>query len=963
MTDMSAERWRRIQALLDDALDLAPDAVGPFLDARCGDDAELRAAVDRLLRAHERSEGFLDSPAAEFAAPLLASEIDRDGGRGERDAHAADPTATVAAGARIGAYRIVRELGRGGMGTVFLAERADGQFEHRVALKLVRRAFAAAAAADDDGARRFVEERRILASLNHPAIARLYDGGVTDVGSPYFVMEYVEGVRIDRYADRRGLGVEDRLRLFLQVCDAVQYAHRSLVVHRDLKPSNILVTEDGTVKLLDFGIAKVLEAGEGADGTDRPDGAAAPVPAAAGGDRGRRGAVDAGTRTGLRPMTPAYASPEQVRGEPVSTASDVYALGALLYALLTGRSPHRITGRSARDVERAVLEDTPAPPSVAVTESGEDADRARLARRLRGDLDAIVLEALRKEPERRYGTVERLAADVRRHLAGLPVTARADSRLYRIRKFVRRHRVAVGTAALFVLALAGFSAVTAAQASWIRVQAEELAVERDRAEEVSDFLVEIFGASDPGQARGDTITALALLERAAERIERELADQPRRRADLLAVMGRVYRNLGRYDRAEPLVASALALRRETVGPGHPDVAESLNDLGVLAIYRGRPDEAERLIREALELHRAADDEPGEALATTLNNLGGVLHQRGELDAAEPFYREAVEIRRRLLGDEHPDLATNLENLGGLVEQRGDPAGADTLYRAALEIRRRALGDDHPDVARSLNSLGALEIRRGRPSDGVPYLREAVEIGRRVLGSEHPSLAQWLNNLAAAHERAGDLDVAEPLYRESLAMKRALLGEDHPSVATSLNNLGLILRARGDLDEAEPLLTRSLEVRRTVYGDRHPTVATALNNLGALAADRGRLAEAESYYRDALALREALLPDTHPNVATSALGLGTVLLDRGEPTAAEPLLRRAVEIRRTAFDPGHWRTADAEVALGAALSALGRTAEADSLLMAGYDALRTARGDDDPRTREARERLDRHRRAT
>ncbi|HEX7050199.1 MAG TPA: serine/threonine-protein kinase [Longimicrobiales bacterium] len=962
MADGSVERWRSVQALFDAALDLPPDEVERWLDARCGTDPELRAEVERLLHASDRTGGFLDAPAAEFAAPLLAREPEL----------AAPPTA---AGTRIGPYRIVRELGHGGMGTVFLAERADGHFEHRVALKRVRHAFAT-----EDRVRRFVEERQILASMSHPEIARLLDGGVAADGTPYLVMEYVDGEPIDRYCDARRLPVEARLRLFERVCRAVQYAHGNLVVHRDLKPSNILVTADGAVKLLDFGIAKVL-----ARGADE-----APAMSL--------------THAGLRPMTPEYASPEQVRGDVVSTATDVYALGALLYTLLAGRPPHGARGRTLREIEAAVLETEPEPPSAVVARAakrataaakaatgsagaaeGVDAapsdaaggaaagdaaggvahargtDPIRLARRLRGDLDNIVLKALRKEPERRYATAEQLAADIHRHLAGLPVTARADTWRYRTRKFVRRHRVGTAAAAAFTLLLAGAATVTSVQASRIRAQAGELTLERDRAEEISDFLVDVFQASDPGESRGDTITALALLDRAADRIDRELAGQPLRQAEFMTVMARVYQNLGRYDRADTLALRAYELRWRVYGGDHVDVAESLNMLGVLAVYQARLDEAERRFRAALEMRRRLHGGETEEIATLLNNLGGVFHRRGDLDQAAAYYARAIEIRRRLHGGDDPDLAMNLVNLGGVRALQRAYDAADSLYRAGLAMQRRALGADHPNVINTLNNLGTLRIRRGDPEAAVAPLREALERARRVLPQTHPLLPQIMNNLGAALERTGDLDAAEPLYRDALALKRATLGDHHPTIATALNNLGLLLRAKGELDEAEPLLRESLALRRELYGDRHPEVARALANLAALESDRGHAAIAERLYRQALTLRRELLGDSHPDVARTALALGLLLHRRGDDAAAEPLLREAVAIRRAQPSSAPaWRLAEAESALGACLSALGHPDEAEPLLVRSYDVLRATRGAAAPETRRARERLDEHR---
>ncbi len=483
---LTPERWKRVESVLDAALELDPALRPDYLMTSCQGDLELRAEVERLLHSCARAEGLLAGAAPAAFGALLQSPGDEAIPEG-----------------RIGPYRVLGVAGRGGMGVVYLAERADDQYRKRVALKLLRRGLD-----DPHLVRRFLEERQILAALDHPHIARLLDGGVTSDGLPWFALEYVEGEPIDRSCDRRRLPVEQRLRLFLAVCDAVQYAHRNLVVHRDLKPSNILVTPVGKVKLLDFGVAKLLAGGEAPDTTL--------------------------TRAGWRAMTPEYASPEQVRGEPVTVASDVYSLGVVLYQLLAGQRPYRLRNRVPNEIERVVLEEQPGPPSAAAARGDAEAAGARgttsdrLRRRLAGDLDLIVLQALRKEPERRYPTVDRLASDLRRHLQGLPVSAAPDRWHYRARKFARRHLVGVSAAIGFVLLLAGFAALTG-------LQSARTARERDRAERVSAFLTELLRSPDPFRGRGAAITVREVLDSAVQRLPRELGRQPGLQADLLGL--------------------------------------------------------------------------------------------------------------------------------------------------------------------------------------------------------------------------------------------------------------------------------------------------------------------------------------------------------------------------------------------------------------------------------------------
>ena len=582
---------------------------------------------------------------------------------------------------QVGAYRVVRRIAEGGMGTVFEAHRADDVFAKRVALKVCAATLVGETVRD-----RFRRERQILARLEHPGIARILDGGTTRAGSPYFVMEYVDGLALDRYADEHRLGLEERLRIFCNVCEAVAHAHRNLVVHRDLKPSNILVDSTGCAKLLDFGIAKVL-----AEGTE-----AAPAEA---------------TRTLFRVMTPEYAAPEQVRGDPVTTATDVYALGVVLYELVTGQRPYRVTRSAPSEWEHAILEQEPVRPSAraanrAATGDGEARDRAtaiglqprQLRRRLRGDLDRIVLKALQKEPERRYASAEALAADIRRHLEGLPVSAHGDALTYRVRKFVRRHRVGVAAAALLFLSLiAGLVGTTTAERRATR--------EARKAEAVKDFLKTLFSASDPAQAQGKERTAKQLLQDGARRIETELKDQPDVQSEVARLIANVYLQLGEYDRALPLLRTDLERRRRLDGPRSLAVAESLTQ------------------------------------------IGNVQSEQGRFEEAGPMYEEALSIRRSRSAERTPEVANLIWCLAAIKSSRNDYAGAEAMYKQALAIYGETKGEESLEAAQVRNSLGILYFLQGR-------LSEAVVLGRRVAawdqshyGPDHPDTIVVRFNLA------------------------------------------------------------------------------------------------------------------------------------------------------------------------------------------------------------------------
>nr|MBA2670026.1 serine/threonine protein kinase [Gemmatimonadota bacterium] len=766
----------------------------------CAGDGELQAEVERWLRSCERADGFLEQPAAEFAAGLIVEADNETGG---------------AAPERIGPYRILHEAGHGGMGAVYLAERADDQFRQRVALKLVRGGLHS-----EYLVRRFREERQILASLDHPNIARLLDGGVTAEGLPFFAMEFVEGTPIDRFSDEKQLSVEQRLELFLKVCGAVQYAHRNLVVHRDLKPSNILVTHEGEPKLLDFGIAKLLS----------------------------RDPEAALTQAGMRMLTPEYASPEQIRGEPVNTASDVYSLGVLLYELLAGTPPHRRGTRTSRELEQRVLEREPERPSVAVlrAEVPEQVSRARgavpskLSRHLRGDLDTVVLKAMHREPQRRYATAEQFAADVRRHLDGMPVGARPDTPAYRVRKFVQRHRWGVAGAAAFVLLLLGFSTVTAVQAARIREDARRIAVERDRAQQGEAFLLGLFAQSDPFQGRGNAVSVRELLDTGVSKLSEEMANRPEIRARMFLAIGRAYyglgesdraillmdssytllrtlhgetdpvataaanqlanvlRSAGRYDVAANLYQRILAARRQQYGNQSPEVARSLNGLALVLLMQGRSVEAEALLRDALVIDRKDAAEEPAHLAQTLNNLGHVLRDQGKMAAAEAAHRESLSGRRAQWGPEHFEVSVSLSNLAGVLRDRGDYIGADTLYRHALDLRRRLVGETHPDLAYDRAGYALLLHRRGELQASERVYRQALEVQLRALPSGHPLTATTLTRLGRLlldMNRPGD---ARPLLEEAIATRRQVLVPGHWQIAEAEHalNAARTLCARG-----------------------------------------------------------------------------------------------------------------------------------------------------------------------
>jgi tetratricopeptide (TPR) repeat protein/predicted Ser/Thr protein kinase len=916
MTRITPDRWSQVDALFDEAFELDTADRAAFL-ARIGtEDPALRDEVAALLAAAGRAGSFLEVPAAAEAAAVLLEE---DAGP---SASAAPPFRQPGPGDRIGRYRIERLLATGGMGSVYLAERADGQFDQQVALKLIRRGLDA-----DDILARFLRERQILARLVHPNIAQLLDGGVAEDGQPYFCMEYVEGEPLAEYCDRNRLDIPARLELFMQVCEAVQFAHQNLVVHRDLKPSNTLVTPDGRVKLLDFGIAKVLHEEE-ADVADA-------------------------TRVGLRVMTPDYAAPEQVRGDPVTTATDVYALGAMLYELVSGHPAHRLARYTAAEVEREICEQEPLPPSTVVTRDdtrpvrgrtteltpatvshvrGTTADRLR--RQLRGDLDAIVLQALQKDPSRRYASAEALLQDLRRYRAGLPVTARRVTFAYRLDRFVRRHAVAVAAAALVLTSLlAGFGSTL-----W---QARVAAAEAAKAREVSAFLASLFEVADPDLANADRITARELLETGARRIETELRGQPAVQADMLALLGEIHRKLGLFERADSLLEHALTLRTQLHGAAHADVAASLAALGSLRADQGRHEDAERLLREALAIRRARLGAGHSDVARGMRELSTVLSTLGSFDEAEALQRRALEANRRRYGPRHAEVALDLANLSSVLSGRGDHEGAIAAAREVLAIRTDVLGDNHLETATAMNNLAILLSDAGEYEEAETLYRYVLDFDIERLGEVHPYTAAVMNNLAGILQQKGELGEAEALYRRALAIDIELFGEQHPSVATVLNNLGFVLRDAGKLEASESAFRDALAMFRAIFGEEHPSVGTAHAVLASTVHRRGRLAEADSLYDQALDRLRRAFPDGHPRTAAALTGRGRLLLDRGDAQAAESALREALTLREATFGGDDPVTADVRRLLGAALTVLGRFDEAEPLLLSA-DAILAGR---------------------
>jgi serine/threonine-protein kinase len=846
--------------------------------------------------------------------------------------HEDEAASSTPIGSYVGHYRLVSEIGRGGMAAVYAAERADGEFDQHVAIKLLRRGLDT-----EEVVRRFLAERQILSGLEHPHIARVIDGGATAEGRPYLVMERVTGEPITAWADHHRLSVKERLTLFLQVTSAVEFAHRRLIVHRDIKPSNVMVDEHGMAKLLDFGIAKLLD----------PEGS---------------GGIDVLTRTGVRTLTPAYASPEQVRGDPVTTSSDVYQLGVLLYMLMSGRRPFEAHGA---DLENAITKGSPSRPSVAVPAEphGDEPQPTAIAaarqttpdglrRALRGDLDAIVLNALRTEPERRYGSVGDLADDIRRYLARQPVLARPDTLTYRSRRFVTRHPAFAAGVGAFVIAAGVYVATLRSHAERLEAERDRARTEAAKATQVSDFLMDLFRINDPDWNQGETLTAADLLER-GEAAAGQLVGQPAVHAMMLDVIAQMHTLLGRYDRAEPLFRQALATARNLDQEANAELGFMLDRLGDLLQRTGRYDEAEHLLGEAIDVARALGDSALEADAHT--DLGHSLVARGSYLDAEAAYRRALELRRAFLGERHDRTAIALHNLALALEEQERFAEADSLYRNALEIQRAGLDPGDTQIGLTLTTLARLTTKRGRHEDAEPLLREALEITRERLGPEHPRVGLIYNELGMTSFRRRDLVGAAENFRQSLAINEARLGPGHPEVAVGLNNVAYIMMEQGELAESVPLRRRALAIASASLGDSHENTGVYAFNLGNVLDRLEQDGEAMLHYRTSIEILGRALPEEHPLTTRPKLALGALLLADGRASEALPLLRAVVAARTTAAEPPP-AIGEAESVLGACLVALGSLEEGRKLLEAGLEKLEQALGPDARLAREARDRL-------
>ncbi|MEM7052467.1 MAG: serine/threonine-protein kinase [Acidobacteriota bacterium] len=875
---------RRVDALLCELLDLPAERRSQRLDEVCAGDQGLHEAVSSLLAAAESTDSLLRSGGA----------LPRGSGEG------------LAIGTVLGRYRVLREIGRGGMGVVYLADRADGHFDQRAAVKVL--SFRA-----DGAEERFARERQILADLEHPGIARLLDGGVTAEDRPYLVMEHVDGVPIDRYCREQELDCRARVELLLEVCAAVQAAHRQLVVHRDLKPSNILVTAEGRIKLLDFGIAKLLD-----------DPSMAPK-------------AETSTWTSAAFLTPQYASPEQVLGRAVTVASDVYQLGMLAFELLVGCRPYETTGATAAEVEKRICHQPASRPSEArrALPAAEVTPGLPTSQELRGDLDTIVLEALRKEPERRYESVGRLRDDLRSYLRGLPVSARPDSWHYRLRKFIARNPLPVTTAvaavALITFLVVNFTLQLARERDQTKAALERAEQQRQLAERrnresiaVEDFLIGLFDVSDPtlSGAAGRDLTAVEILHRGVEDLRRSAVQGARSRSRLLTATGRIYSNLELFDEAGGLLEEALelvdeepgdqrlrrayvlvevgdhlyqsgktseavaplrealALRRQALPPDHERVAAAATRLANVLQADGQIEESARLAMEALGIMEGLDGPPPEQFSMLLILIGYSKIRLGEMVEAEAFLQRALEHSRRHFEASSAQHIQVIEGLALVFVGKGDYEAAIPLLQSALQSHTETLGPQSFKVAVTQQSLASCFVGLGNLTEAMELTGKALATVEAIAGPRSRAALGLRHNLASQRLDSGDAAGAEADFRRLRVLQQEVLLPSHELHGVSLGDLGRALMAQGKDEEAENVLLQSLHQIEEHFGPRGQFITHTLLNLGRLYRRQGRFEEAETHLHRAHEIRRETMAADSPELEEVAEELRRLRLERG-----------------------------------------------------------------------------------
>jgi eukaryotic-like serine/threonine-protein kinase len=878
------KRWVLIRDLFDRATELPTHERRAFIDQSSGDDLELRDEVLSLL-----------------VSDRLHRKRILTGAFGELVEDTADWQRRKLIGSTVGNYSILDLLGHGGTGTVYLATLADGDDLSRYAIKIVH-----AAAECGDAHLRFQAEKQILAKLNHPHIARLFDAGDTYDGYPYVVMDYVDGIPIDKYCDAHQLSVKDRLKLFLNVCSAVEFAHQHLVIHRDIKPSNILVTVDGVPKLLDFGIAKLLEA--------TPDLPQLPL-----------------TRMNLQMLTPDYASPEQIRGERLTTASDVYALGVLLYELLTGQRPHKAVTTSQLDLEKSICLSVTERPSSLVSRdfkstaihTGEQllghvavkrgTSLSSLRRDLAGDLDAITLHALRKDPAQRYPSVSALAFDIDQYLDRRPVAARRGNLFYHTKHFLRRHSVLLGFLGILISLLGASLAIAITRSQALIAERDKAAAETKTSQAITDFMIGVFDTDHSKESSGHATTARQLFDRAAERVHTDLIQQPAVRAQLLEHIGRIYAR------------------------------------------QGQPTRGSSFLEEALAIKRAAESSNSPAIAATLLRLGKLRMDQNQIYQAEALYLEARQLLERSKQTHTVDYAYSIYRLGEVATFLGKPRQSLSLYAQALPLFTNLFGPDHSETAMVLGGYSDANAWIGEYGDSLPFAYRAYEIYQRTLPLLHPDRLAAERRLGNALLSVGQIDQAQPLLTASFEHYQIIFPEHSPPILFCHLYMAKLRRAQGRFAQSADHAQRALQISLPIFGSQNYVTGQAHHAIGLALLDQRRFMEAEQHFEAAIKMYQAQLPHDHLHTAAAEHFLAEVFLATNRPQQARQQLEETLA-RLHRLNAISWRIARSESALGQALFLLGQPKEAQPLLERSYKELLTSASTDFESLAIARNRL-------
>jgi tetratricopeptide (TPR) repeat protein/predicted Ser/Thr protein kinase len=921
---VETERWRKIEHLYHSALEQEESGRAAFLEQACGGDESLRLEVESLLAQAQGTEGFLEAPAVQVAA--------RDLAKSPEPGAPSHPAA-------IGRYRIVRLLGEGGMGTVYEAEQEEPR--RVVALKVIKLGLAT-----PDRLRRFRQESQALARLQHPGIAQIYESNTAETGfgrQPFFAMEFIRGLPLKQYAEVHQLNTRQKLVLLVNVCEAVHHAHQRGLIHRDLKPGNILVDETGQPKILDFGVARVIEA-EAQEGDSQPT-----------------------MQTGLGQLvgTLAYMSPEQVLGDPleVDTRSDVYALGVILYELLSGRLPYEVNHRQLPEAVHTIREEEPASLS-------------SIGRNYRGDIETLVRKALEKDKARRYASAADLGADIQRYLNDEPLTARPPSASYQLQKFARRHRgLMAGLAAVFVVLLAGVAvsteeAIRASAAEQASKRAERAAIddrnramaaeatavqernravtEKQRADDesatakaINDFLQNDLLAQAGARAQAGRGTkpdpdlkVRTALDRAAADIAQKFDKQPLVEASIRQTIGNAYFELGIYPEARKQTERAFELRRRLLGEDHPDTLSVMNDLSTVYRDEGKYAQAEPLASNVLEIRRRLLGEEHPDTLDSMNALGLLYRYEGKSAQAEALLSKALEIRRRISGEDHPATLFAMNNLGYVYQVEGKYTQAEAVLSKLLEIRRRVSGQEHPATLMATDNVATVYYRQREYAQAESLFAKNLEIRRHVLGEEHPDTLDTMNNLGAVYRAEGKFEQAEMLLSRVLETKRRVLGEEHPSTLISMLNVAVLFGYKGEYSKAEPLMVRGVDLQRRLLGEEHPDRLAGMNRLAALYSDEGKYPEAEALFTNVLKVQVRVLGQVHPDTLNSWDGLGRLQLREHKYVEAEATLRDVLKGYEKVM-PESWERYNCQSMLGGSLEGQKKYTEAEPLLISGY----------------------------